>query len=73
LPPLSDQVVGLAVDLTRRYPLRGYDAVHLATALVLSTALREARLPPLTFVAADETLCQVARGEGLAAENPNEH
>jgi len=39
IAPLSDQVVKLAVDLTRRHPLRGYDAVHLGTAIILNTAL----------------------------------
>ena len=73
IAPLSDQVVDLAVDLTRRHPLRGYDAVHLATAIVLNTALLEAELSPLTFVSADEILCEAARGEGLPADNPNEH
>lgn len=73
IAPLSDQVVDLAVDLTRRHPLRGYDAVHLATAIILNTVLIEAGLPPLTFVSADEVLCEAARGEGLLADNPNEH
>ena len=73
IAPLSDQVVDLAVDLTKRHPLRGYDAVHLATALILNTALLEAELSPLTFVSADEVLCEAARSEGLPADNPNEH
>lgn len=73
IAPVSDQVVDLTVDLTRRHPLRGYDAVHLATAITLNTALVEAGLPPLTFVSADGVLCEAARGEGLPADNPNEH
>jgi predicted nucleic acid-binding protein len=73
MAPLSDHVVRLAVELTRRHPLRGYDAVHLATAMTLNAALLAADLPPLVFVAADARLCEAARGEGLATENPNEH
>jgi predicted nucleic acid-binding protein len=73
LAPLSDRIVELAVELTRRHPLRGYDAVHLATAMTLNAALLSADLLPLVFVAADERLCEAARGEGLATENPNEH
>ncbi len=73
IAPLSDQVTELAVDLTRRHPLRGYDAVHLATAIVLNTALVGAELQPLIFVSADEALCKAARGEGLSADDPNEH
>src|SRR5467141_1778369 len=34
--PLSDYIVELAVNLTRRHPLRGYDTVHLATAIALN-------------------------------------
>lgn len=71
--PLSDQAVELGVDLTRRHPLRGYDAVHLATAIILNTALVSAGMPPIIFVSADKALCEAARGEGLSADNPNEH
>lgn len=73
LVPLSDQIVELAVDLTRRHPLRGYDAVHLATAVTLNNALREAEVSGLTFVAADAQLCGAAHNEGLAIINPNDH
>jgi predicted nucleic acid-binding protein len=62
-----------AVELTGRHPLRGYDAVHLATALTLNTALREADTSPLVFVAADTRLCEAAGREGFLSENPNEH
>jgi hypothetical protein len=48
--------------LVTRRPLRGYDAVHLAAAL----ALRDRGLA-VTFWAADATLVEAARGEGLRA------
>jgi predicted nucleic acid-binding protein len=70
---LSDLIVELAVNLTRRYPLRGYDAVHLATAIVLNNALTGAGQSQLVFVTADTRLCDAAQGEGLATENPNDH
>lgn len=73
IAPLSDPIVELAVNLTRRHPLRGYDAVHLATAVRLNNALLGADLAPLTFVAADDRLCEAARGEGLTTENSNKH
>jgi predicted nucleic acid-binding protein len=73
LIPLSDPIIELAVELTGRHPLRGYDAVHLATAVTLNTALREADTSPLVFVAADTRLCEAAGREGLLSENPNEH
>lgn len=70
---IDDEVISFAVDLTQRHPLRGYDAVHLAAALVLNRALMEVELPPLTFVAADGALCKAAEKEGLFVENPNQH
>lgn len=68
---VDDEVVELATDLTQRHPLRGYDAVHLATALILNRALVENALLPLTFVAADDALCKAAEKEKLTVENPN--
>ncbi len=70
---IDEEVVSFAVDLTQGHPLRGYDAVHLATALVLNRALVEYELPSLTFVAADDVLCEAAEKEKLAVENPNRH
>jgi len=70
---VNDAVIELAVELIQRQPLRAYDAVQLATALILNGALIADKLPPLTFVSADDVLCQAARAEGLPAENPNEH
>ena len=73
LIPVSDHIIELAVDLTGRHPLRGYDAVHLATAVILNRALHEADAPPLTFVAADTRLCDAAGREGLLSVDPNQH
>jgi len=70
---LDDEVVSFAVGLTQRHPLRSYDAVHLAAALVLNRALLEVELSPLIFVAADNMLCKAAEKEKLAVENPNQH
>ena len=47
-------------DLVKRRPLRGYDAVHLAAALVLRD-----RGIAVTFWAADGALVDAARAEGL--------
>ena len=70
---IDDEVVSFAVNLTQRHPLRGYDAVHLAAALVLNHALAEAGLSSLTFVAADNMLCKAAEKEKLTVENPDQH
>ena len=69
----NDALIRFATDLTQHHPLRGYDAVHLAAALTLNTALLRKELPPLVFISADNTLCQAALVEGLAVENPNAH
>ncbi len=71
--PLHDEVIWRAVDLTKRHPLRGYDAVHLATAITLNTLQLEANLPSLTFVSGDKLLCDAAQKEGFTVYNPNEH
>lgn len=70
---IDDEVVSFAVGLTQRHPLRSYDAVHLAAALVLNCALVEVGFSPPTFVAADNVLCEAAEKEKLAVENPNQH
>ena len=59
---LRDEIVWLARDLVRRHPLRGFDAIHLATALSLRERFRE----EVTLAAADERLLQASRAEGVA-------
>jgi len=66
-------VIDTAVQLIQRHPLRAYDAVQLASALILNNALIADKLPSLTFVSADKALCKAARAEGLQSENPNEY
>ena len=62
---LRDEVLQLARDLIQRHPLRGFDAIHLASSLNLRNALGE----NITFVAADERLLRIARTEGLSVLN----
>jgi predicted nucleic acid-binding protein len=66
-------IIDRAVDLTQGHCLRGYDAVHLATAIAMNTELLRKQLPPLIFVAADNDLLNAAETEGLPTENPNLH
>jgi predicted nucleic acid-binding protein len=66
-------VVDEAIELTGRYRLRGYDAIHLACALRLNRALIGRRLPPLMLVSADADLLRAAQTEGLGTEDPNLH
>lgn len=66
---LRDEILVLARDLVQRHPLRGFDAIHLASALSLQTGLGEA----MTFVVADDRLLLAAQAEQLRplnAEHP---
>jgi hypothetical protein len=67
---LTRVVVQRAKLLARTHALRGYDAVQLATALQIT--VRSGK-QPVTFIAADNALSTVARTEGLAVDNPNDH
>jgi predicted nucleic acid-binding protein len=62
---LEDDILLLARDLIQRRPLRGFDAVHLASALRLKIALGE----KVTFAAADGRLLKAAEGENLEPLN----
>jgi hypothetical protein len=69
----EEAVVEFARQLLDRHPLRAYDAVQLASALVAGRTLDDASLPLPTFVSADEHLLEAARAEGLPTDNPNLH
>lgn len=71
-PPRSD-ILSLSCELIERHPLRAYDAVHLATALVIERALQTQDLPQLTFLSADNRLLTIAAAEGLETDNPGDH
>ncbi len=66
-------VINEAIELTSRYRLRGYDAVHLSCVLRLNRALIAHRLPSLSFVSADDDLLKAAAAEGLPTDNQNQH
>lgn len=66
-------LIGQAQQLLERHPLRAYDAVQLASALIANGTLTAAGLAALTFLAADRRLLAAATAEGLATDNPNMH
>jgi len=68
-----DGIIDEAARLLERYPLRAYDAVHLAAAVVANRHLLADGLAPLTFLSADDRLNDAASAEGLAVDNPNRH
>jgi predicted nucleic acid-binding protein len=59
---IDDGLVLLAGDLVERHPLRGFDALHLASALTLERESSET----VTFSAFDDRLLEAAAAEGLA-------
>ena len=71
--PLSTSLVNEAVTLARKYALRGYDAVQLASALQTQIKRANAGLSPLILLSADTDLNAAAVSEGLTVDNPNNH
>jgi hypothetical protein len=70
---LSTDVVSKARELLERHPLRAYDAVQLASALISNTLLVNAGAPALTFLSADTRLLAAAQSEGLPTDNPEQY
>ena len=68
---VTEALVNTAMTLAERHSLRGYDAVQLAAALELQTALTASGLPTLTLVSADAELNTAAAANGLMVEDPN--
>jgi predicted nucleic acid-binding protein len=68
-----DGIIDEATRLLERYPLRAYDAVHLAAAVVANRHLLADGLASLIFLSADDRLNDAASAEGFAVDNPNHH
>lgn len=60
--PVTTVVIRHAADLAETAGLRGYDAIHLAAALLV---------PVDTFASSDRRLCQAARRHGLHVSSPD--
>lgn len=58
---VSEDVVELGGELVERHPLRGFDAIHLASALLLKSRTRST----VSFSCFDEKLKKAAQAEGL--------
>lgn len=61
LVDVGDALIAAAADLAEAEGLRGYDAVHLAGALLVEAEI---------LTSADGALCEVASGRGLHVANP---
>lgn len=63
--PFQPTLLGLVPRLVSQHPLRGADAVHLASALFLRTSRLE-----ITLAASDRQLVTAAEAEDLGVFNP---
>jgi hypothetical protein len=71
--PTAAVMLNRALSLTQNHRLRGYDAVQLATALVINQQYTTAGVPGLTFITADADLVKAAQAEALMTDDPNAH
>lgn len=63
LVQVTEDLIMVAADLAESEGLRGYDAVHLAAAVILGAEV---------FTSADEALCAAATRRGFHVSNPLE-
>jgi predicted nucleic acid-binding protein len=64
---LSENVLRDARQVAQRYPLRTYDAIHLASAREAKRTLKDGFDGELRFLAFDASLMQAARNLGFAS------
>jgi predicted nucleic acid-binding protein len=68
---INFDILNLAVSLSRKRALRGYDAVQLACAIKVKEAvMTEEHEAKITFIVADKALEEAARAEGFITINP---
>lgn len=66
------------MGLPEKHKLRGYDAVQLSAALIISAqsthlGIPATGVPSLVLVASDNDLLDAAHAEGLAIDDPRNH
>jgi len=69
---VTRSLIDRAALLPRAYPLKGYDAVHLATGLEAASNLADQEIV-LAFVSGDDQMLHAAEAEDLMADNPFSH
>lgn len=67
---ITEGTVQQAITLVEQYPLRAYDAVQLASAVVLNSRSQLVNQNTIIFVSADVRLLNVAAEVGLQVLNP---
>lgn len=68
---ITTETINDAKELTKRHALRGADAIHLSSALILKKRLRE-KEEKLIVVASDNELKEAAKLSGLEVIDPAE-
>jgi predicted nucleic acid-binding protein len=75
--PTSRTIITRAAALCLKHPLRGFDAIHLASGLQLRETLAQQGAGDdalsSTYVTSDDRLVAAAQAEGLMVENPFWH
>lgn len=67
------ETIDVAAQFARRHRLRGYDAIHLAAAILLARDRALRGLSSITFISADNEQLRAAEAEGLVTDNPDLH
>jgi hypothetical protein len=62
-----------AGELVKKYPLRAYDSVQMASAIKIHQIHAKVASGLFTFVSSDDRLLSVAKDEGMQLENPLAH
>ena len=74
LLPTHRAIINHAAELCQQHPLRGFDAVHLASGLCLrETLARQPEGAAVIYLAGDDSLVTAAQAEGLRVDNPFWH
>jgi hypothetical protein len=71
--PVKESMINLAIKLLNSHPLKAYESLHLASALIyqqLIVPVEEESL--LLFVSSDKNLLSTTTKEGLQVKNPVE-
>jgi predicted nucleic acid-binding protein len=72
--PTHRTIIHRAAELCQKHPLRGFDAIHLASGLQLQETLaQQEEGVTITYVTGDDALVTAAQAEGLSVDNPFWH
>ncbi|MBI1297440.1 PIN domain-containing protein [bacterium] len=67
--PVDHVTLEIAVNLAIRYPLNGYDAIQVASALLA----RKITGAKFTLISGDQQMLRAAKEEGLHTDDPEDH